>query len=66
MLKIIENKSLRPSKTIVFQGKVCKYHYVHLSPKGSQNVTKIHPKMELKLIQYFFDISGTARKSDEN
>ena len=59
----MEIGALWPSKTIVFHSGVCKYQYIHLSPKGSQNVTKIPLKMEPESIQYGFrNIWETIRK----
>ena len=59
--------ALGPSQTTVFHRRVCKYHYVHLSPKGSQNVTKIPLKMEPESIKYcFLHILETTRNNNEN
>ena len=58
--------ALGPSKNSVFHWRVCKYHYVHLSPKGSQNVTKILPKMEPESIKYGFrSILKTSGKNNQ-
>ena len=64
MLKMCENRRPGTFKNNVFHWRLCKYHYVHLSPKGSQNVTNIYLKIEPKSIKHCFrSIMETSRKN---